>query len=169
MPRIEAVWEKKARMRRLAQVISIVALIFNFVLLSSLISYSLLLTRERNALKKKIGVYEARVRKLKPVESKHVLLKSKLKELLKIFKIEEKPDGIFKDLETFGLEGIKFLEVNYADGNLKIKGEARDAVVLDELVQKLEDEGRDLFSQAVFDNVNRTTEGDYIFGLSLSR
>lgn len=167
MPKIEAVWEKRVRMQRLVQVVSVVALILYFVFLSSLISYSLLLTREKKALRGKIGIYEERVKELESVESKQVILKSKLKELLRILKFEEKPEEVLGNLEALSLEGVKFSEINYTDGSLRLRGGARDAVVLDEFVRNLEDEGKNLFSQAAFNNINRTAEGDYIFDLLL--
>lgn len=169
LPRIEAVWERRARIRRWTQVISIIALIFYFLFLSLLFSYSLLITRERNFLGSKIEAYKERIKNLKEVESKQVFLKSKLKELARIFKLEKRPKEVLEDLEALPLEGISFLRISYTSEGLRIEGEARDALVLDEFVKRLEDKGRDLFSKADFGSVSRGEEGNYIFNLSLLR
>lgn len=168
-PKIEAVWEKRVRIRRLLQVVSVVVLILYFVFLSSLLSYFLILTGEEKSLKRKIETYEERVKGLEAVESKQVFLSSKLKAIAKVFKFEERPEEALEDLEVLVLPGINLLGINYKDKEIKINGEARDAVVLGEFVKNLEDKGRSFFSQAEFGSINKKTEGDYTFSLLLLR
>lgn len=168
MPKIEAIWERRARIRRWAQVGSITALILYFVFLSSLLSYFLIVKKEENSIRNKIEVYEERIKSLKTVEAKQFFLKAKLKEISPLLMVEEDPAKILKEVEGLALKGIKFLKINYEKGNLRISGEAKDAVVMDKFVKNLEDKGKELFSQAELE-VNKVTEGDYLFNLLLLR
>ena len=131
-------------MQRLVQVGSVVILIFYFILLSSLLSYSFLLGRDSSSLGEKISSYEKRVKGLESLESKQVLLKSKLKELVKILASETDSKEALVDLEEFALAGIKFSTVDYLDEKIKVNGEARNVLVLDALVKNLEDKGKKL-------------------------
>ena len=168
-PKIEAIWEKRVKRQRLAQVVSVVVLILYFVLLSSLLSYSLLLGSQANSLNEKIRSYEKRVQRLEGVESKQVLLKSKLKELVKILAARTEPKEVLVDLDNLTLAGINFAGVDYLGDQIKINGEARDVLVLDGLVKNLEDAGGELFSQIEFESITRMTEGNYAFNLLLLR
>ncbi len=156
-------------MQRLTQVGSVVVLILYFVLLSSLLSYSLLLGGESSSLGEKIRSYERRIKGLEGLESKQVLLKSKLKELVGVLASETNPKEALVDLEKFGLTGINFSGVDYIDEKIKVNGEARDVLALDGLVKNLEDKGVGLFSKIDFESIIRTTEGNYTFNLLLLR
>ena len=156
-------------MRRLLQIVSTVALILYFVFLSLLLSYFLFLTREENSLNKKIEINEEKIKSLKPVESKYVLLKSKLKELVEILKLEEKPKETLLNLESLIVEGISMEGIDYSGKELKIRGQAESVLILDKFVKELEKEGKSFFSQAEFEGVGRSEEGKYYFTLSLSR
>lgn len=168
-PKIKAFWEKRVLIRRLVQIISIVGSILYFVILSSLLSYFLLLSREEKSVRKNIETYEEKIRSLEPVESKQLLLKAKLEELSKILKIDKKPEEALEDLETISMIGISFSNLNYAEGSLKIEGKASNVLVLDEFVEKLENEGKDRFSRGEFGNIGRAEENTYNFNLSLER
>lgn len=168
-PRVEAVWDERVRRRRWAQVVSVAGLILYFILLSSLISYFLILSKEENSTRSRINSYKERIESLKPVESKQVFLKSKLEELLGILEFEEKPEELLRDLETLTFSGINLEEINYQDENLRIEGGAQDVLILDEFVKNLEEKGKGLFLKAGFENVSKTKEGDYAFELLLLR
>lgn len=168
-PKIKAFWEKRALIRRLAVVISIVALILYFVVLSSLLSFFLLLSREEKSVRKNIETHEEKIRSLEPVESKQVLLKAKLGELSKILKIEKRPEEALEDLEAISIMEVTLSDLNYTKGSLKITGKASNVLVLDEFVEKLENEGKNRFSQAQFNNIGRAEENTYNFNLTLEK
>ncbi|MBL7150783.1 hypothetical protein ISS86_02545 [Candidatus Microgenomates bacterium] len=168
-PKIQAIWEKRMKMRRLVQVVSVVALILCFTAVSLLLSYSLLLTREGNSIGEKIDTYEGKIRLFEPIESKQVFLKSKLKELAKILEVEKKPEEVLENLDVLSLDGINFSGLNYANGKLQINGKARNVLILDKFVKKLEEEGKNLFSQADFGSINRVADGNYTFNLVLQK
>lgn len=156
-------------MRRLAQVGSIVALVAYFLLLSSLLSYFLILRKDKETVKKNIAVYEQRIKSLEPVESKQVFLKEKLKELTQILKFEEKPEAALKDLRSLSIPGVTFSDISYSDGSLSLGGQAEDALVLDAVVKHLESQGSDLFAEARIEGLSKLKETGYSFGLSLIR
>ncbi len=167
LPKTVAIWERRVRIKRLAQVASVVALILYFLLLSGLLSYYLLTTSQEQGIKKKISQYQEKVKELEPIESKQFILKAKLKELVGIFKTEEKPEELWSNVDALSIEGVEFSNISYAEGSLTVRGEASNALVLDEFIRKVEDEGSRLFSQAALENINRTIEASYVFSLSL--
>lgn len=167
LPRVEAIWEQKKRLKRWAQAGGVAALIVYFILLSSLLSYFLLLNKEKNTLAKKIAAYEAEVKNYQSVESKQILLKAKLKELTAILQDGENPEAVLKDLETLVQPEMELKEIFYQEGGLKIEAEAENVLALDRFVKNLASKGADYFSQANFENINRQGEGVYRFNLSL--
>jgi hypothetical protein len=166
-PRVEAIWETKARIRRLVQIASILALIFNFVFVSAILSYFLLLANQESDLQAEIGSYEQKIKGLKSVETKQVFLKSKLKELAKVFKIGKVSEEILDDFESLDSEGISFQKINYQEGALIVEAEAQNVLVFDKFVKDLEIKGESLFSQVDFERVMRTPKKKYNFSLRL--
>jgi len=169
LPRIEAVWEKRVKIRRLVQTGSIVILLVYFLLLSSLFSYLLILGKEIDSVEAKINQQENQIKAFQAREAKQLLLKSKLKNLAKILEKKGNPEQILQDLINLSLPEISFLNISYQDNVLTIEGEAQDALILDALVKNLENQGSQVFREIKFEEVSKKEDGFYTFELFLAK
>jgi len=165
-PKIESTWKKRAKIKRWLQIASVVVLILYFVGLSSLLSYSLFLNKKIQSLQTKIEASQQKIKNLKSVESKHLLFKTKLQELVKIFKEEESKKASLVNLDEIQMSGVSFSSVVYGSTGVKIEGTAENVLVLDKFVRQLKTKAQSLFSQAQIENIRRTKDGDYKFTLS---
>lgn len=168
-PQVEALWARRAKMRRFAHVGSILALILYFIFLSSVLSYSLLLAREADSLEKKIAAYEKKIKRLEAIEAKQVFLKSKLQNLIKVLNVESEAQEILGSFKFFDIEGVNFDTIEFQDGQVMVEGEASDAVVLDQFIKNFEKKGISYYSQAEVTNITRDLDGRYHFELTLLR
>lgn len=162
-PKTKAIWEKKAKTRRWIQIGSTVFLVVYLIFLSFLFSYFLILNGEMASAQTKIENYEKQIEMLQGRETKQLLLKEKLKELVEILKSGQEPEKALQDIQSLTLEGITLTSFNYLEKELKVEGEAENALVFDALVKGLEVSGKDDFNQVLFKSVNKMENGDYQF------
>lgn len=168
-PKVEAVWGKKVKTRRLVQMASIVALAVYFLLISSLISFFLLVKQEMASVQAKISGYQQELKLLQSREAKQFLLKEKLQELVKILESETGSVKALQSARALALTGINLTNVSYLGEELKLEGEAENVLVLDELVKSLEDMNSEKFAEIFFESVNKMETGRYQFEVLLKK
>ncbi len=169
LPKVEAIWGKQAKIRRWAQVGSTILLVGYFFILSSIFSYFLLLKQKAASVQAQINETEQQVRLLQGRESKQLLLKEKLKELTEILKSGQDSTAALREVQGLALEGIAFTSLSYLGNELRLEGEAVNALVFDELVKSLANVTENRFSQVLFESINKMEDGDYQFQILIKR
>ena len=163
--------QKKLDLIRKTRVVSIVFLIAYCLVLAGVFSYWLVLKGQASSLSKKIETQQREIKRYEKTETLHVLVKQRLLALAPFLaKASVNQPQVLGEIESLVPEGIVLGSFNFKDdGGFGCEGQARDALVLGEFLDKVVQLNEDNFPEKIdLSSVSRVEEGGYSFALSFN-
>lgn len=161
--------DKKALIGQSLKIGAVVMLAAYCIVASGIFSYWLILKQKDNSLTRKIEDQRQQIASLKAVESLHLLIKERLK-ILGSVELADRVDFslLLAEIEKVRVPGMTIADFEAgADGKLVLNGEAQDAVVLAEFLEKLERMGQSRKEGFIeVSEASRSKEGLYNFSIT---
>lgn len=163
--------EKEAGVIRKAKIISLLLLIFYCLVATGIFSFWLILKRQNEAVVSKIKYQKQRINELNTVESLHIFVKQRLSALSPLF---EKETIEYKEtltqLEELLPEGVVLTKIELVEeGSLELSGEAPNAVIFADFLERLLASGNEEFAESVeMSSTSRQEDGSYKFSLNVN-
>lgn len=155
-----ALGEKRA-WRRL-KILAGAVLASYIIFIGALVFFSLFISFSQRKLKQEVGQVEAKIKALEKRESQVLTIKGRAELANKILGERVSQKELLSRVQNLSLVGISLFEINMAPGKLNFSGEAQNALVLGDFLDRL---SQTTWSWVRLASLARTSKGVYSFSL----